>query len=121
MTPRDDGNFDVDPNEPITLTVTKSMPTYAAALLLGGVALVPISNSSLQKKYSFTAPGVPSSKVILAMDFDFQSAPDGSFDDGDHYTLQFVGKASDPPVRPKQIDPPPAFGETLIFFVRGAR
>lgn len=117
MTERPDGNYDVDPNEQITVNVTKSLPNCAAALNLSGAVL---SCRSAQfpvcQNCFFTAPANSGAQVTLTMSLDFQSDAQGNFAPGDMYTVQFSGNGGN--VHPIHVSPPPALGMFFIFFVR---
>jgi hypothetical protein len=118
MTSRPDGNFDVDPNEQINITITKSLPNCAADLLITGATLAcQQTQFPVCKQCSFTAPKTSGAQVTLTMSLDFQPDAHGNYADGDKYTIQFSG-AGGSTVPPIHIFPPPALGLVIIFFVR---
>jgi len=117
MKSRPDGNFDVDANEQIQVTIVKSMPNCAAALSLSGATLsCQPSQFPVCKQCSFTAPATPTSSVTLTMSLDFQSDEQGNFADGDMYIIKFTGGPGSN-VRPIHVEPPPALGLFFVFFV----
>ncbi|MGD0910036.1 MAG: hypothetical protein ABSA96_20825 [Candidatus Acidiferrales bacterium] len=118
MTSRPDGNFDVDANEQINITIIKSLPNCEAGIRLTGATLsCQPTQFPTCKQCSFTAPGTSGAQVTLAMSFDFQSDAQGNFANGDKYTLTFSG-AGGSTVPAIDIFPPPALAMVFIFFVR---
>lgn len=113
-----DGNYDVDPNEKISITVTKSLPNCASSMQVSSnvtltcqVAVFPTC-----QQCSFIAPATSGQQVTLTMSLDFQSDSNGNFADGDMYTIQFSGGGTN--MRPIKIFPPPALAMVFIFRVR---
>jgi|ERR1019366_8172554 hypothetical protein len=118
MTQRTDGNFDVDPREQITITITKSEPNCDATVRVSGATLACVPNPQFPicQQCSFTAPDNSGADVRLEMTLGFQSDPQGNFDPNDSYTVVFSGAGGSSETR--DFFPPSVFALVYHFFVR---
>ncbi len=93
MTQRLDGDFDVSPNEQISIIITKTKPNCSAGLSISSNATLSCQPCTFPtcQQCSFTAPGNSGADVILDMSLIFQSDAQGNFAAGDKYTVIFSG------------------------------
>jgi hypothetical protein len=116
MTETSPGQFQVNLNENISITVAATFDPFAATFAVDGAPIngpAPNPANDLEQSVSFSCPGTAGHTVTATLVFDFIPDSTGAYPPGSNYSIVIAG--ANGTTDNDQIVPPPISSRTVFF------